>query len=217
MLNTETAFVPTIQAKPTDDLPLLYGTLTLDCSAWGGITDDQLIKLAKKHPTLRFERIGTQQLTITMGNHFDNQTKLSRLLGEIFFWNKTQNQSKGEILDSGGTYRFEDDSVKMPDISYLLKEELKGQPMKSFILVVPKLAVELVSTYDSLKDAQNKMQYYLTQGVQLGWLIIPAQQTTHVYKPQQPTTIIPFDQPLSGEDILVGFEIILAELFEGLE
>ena len=179
------------------------------------LTGDVLVELSAKNPLFRFETEGTSILLVTsMSNHENNQGNLTSLLGELFFWNKTKNDNKGKLYDSGGSVEFQDGSIKMPDITYILRTRLEGQPKDKVILIVPDFVVEYVSTFDSLKEAKQKMEFYMANGVVLGWLIVPREEKTYIYKPNNEVTSKNFSEELSGEDVLPAFRIVLAEIFE---
>ncbi|HAS46868.1 MAG TPA: hypothetical protein DCS93_40660 [Microscillaceae bacterium] len=60
---------------------------------------------------------------------------------------------------------------------------------------------------------KQKLAYAYQNGVQLGWLINPDEQKTYIYRPNQsPETIEGFDQKLSGDGVLNGFEFDLGVL-----
>ncbi|GAA6615204.1 hypothetical protein NUACC26_009930 [Scytonema sp. NUACC26] len=50
--------------------------------------------------------------------------------------------------------------------------------------------VELRSSSDVLETLQTKMQEYMDNGVQLGWLINPQQQQVEVYRAGQSVEIL---------------------------
>ena len=60
------------------------------------------------------------------------------------------------------------------------------------------------------EDLQNKMQEYLDNGVQLGWLIEPEAKTVEIYRPEQPVEILNNPKTVSGENILPGFTLNLS-------
>lgn len=54
------------------------------------------------------------------------------------------------------------------------------------------------------------MQEYVANGVMLGWLINPKQEDVLIYRADGTISKhTNFDQPISGEDILPGFEFNL--------
>jgi Uma2 family endonuclease len=58
--------------------------------------------------------------------------------------------------------------------------------------------IELLSRTDSLNQLQEKMQEYLNNGLQLGWLINPQAQEVEIYRPNQVVEIVKLPTTLSG-------------------
>lgn len=73
--------------------------------------------------------------------------------------------------------------------------------------------MELVSETDDVEDAQAKMQEYLANGLQLGWLINPKAQQVIIYRPNQAPKVLQSPISLSGEDVLPGFILNLQPIF----
>jgi Uma2 family endonuclease len=65
--------------------------------------------------------------------------------------------------------------------------------------------IELRSRTDSLSQLQEKMQEYLNNGLQLGWLINPQSQQVEIHPPNQSIEIVQLPTILSGEKVLDGF------------
>lgn len=81
---------------------------------------------------------------------------------------------------------------------------------RPFVLV-PDLAVEVVSPTDRYSDIQKKVEGYLVDGVQLVWVVDPARRTVAVYQAGHFDTLAEKDT-LSAADILPGFSLPLADL-----
>lgn len=63
---------------------------------------------------------------------------------------------------------------------------------------------------DRLKKLKSKMQEYIKNGVQLGWLIDSSQQKTYIYRADGSEKVKDgLDKILSGENVLLGFELKL--------
>jgi len=75
--------------------------------------------------------------------------------------------------------------------------------------IAPDFVIELVSPSDlrnqRYEDLQAKLQEYLENGVQLGWLIEPSSQTVEIYRSGKAMEILTHPQRLSGENVLPGF------------
>jgi Uma2 family endonuclease len=70
----------------------------------------------------------------------------------------------------------------------------------------------LRSPIDSLKDLQEKMQEYMVNGAQLGWLIDRKNKRVEIYRPGKDVEILDNPVSLSGEDILPGFILQLQQI-----
>lgn len=84
--------------------------------------------------------------------------------------------------------------------------------LKKPSLIVPDLAVEIVSPNDSFSELQEKVDEYLERGVILIWIFDPQKKRVHVYRDDRRTTLGQGDV-LSGEDVLPGLEVRLVEVF----
>lgn len=87
--------------------------------------------------------------------------------------------------------------------------------LKKPALIVPDLAVEIVSPNDSFSDIETKVAEYLARGVALVWVIDPQKRRIYVYRDHARRTLAEGDS-LLGETVLPGFELALADLFKGL-
>ena len=84
---------------------------------------------------------------------------------------------------------------------------------RSFIQVVPDLAVEVVSPNDKAVKVERKIREYMGVGVPLLWVVYPDTQTARVHRPTNAEQAIPPGGYLDGEDVLPGFRLRLADLF----
>lgn len=80
--------------------------------------------------------------------------------------------------------------------------------------VVPELAVEVVSPSNRADEVMDKIRDYFAAGVQRVWVIYPRQRLAYVYDTPMTPRVIGPDGFFEGEDVLPGFRLPLAELFE---
>jgi Uma2 family endonuclease len=106
--------------------------------------------------------------------------------------------------------------MRAPDVAWISNERItKTTPedQKRFIHACPDFVIELLSESDYLTELQEKMTKYIKNGVRLGWLIDKKNKQVHIYRPSQNPVIQSFNTKLSGEDVLVGFELDLTQIF----
>ncbi|MFG6106758.1 Uma2 family endonuclease [Leptothoe sp. EHU-05/26/07-4] len=75
-------------------------------------------------------------------------------------------------------------------------EPLNPTEQQKFPPIAPDFVIELRSASDSLATLQTKMQEYQANGVCLGWLLNPQDQTVEIYRPRQPVEILKSPLPI---------------------
>ncbi|QMW01669.1 Uma2 family endonuclease [Spirosoma foliorum] len=176
-------------------------------------SDDELYAFCLANPELRIERDETGHIIIMPPTGLESSFTNGELFGEVRNWNR---QTKaGRTSESNGGYTLPDKSMRAPDVGWVSKERLMGvlpEELKKFAHVCPDFVIEVRSESDNLSELQAKMQKWLQNGVRLGWLVDPQVKTTTIYRPGQDPLIKPFTETLSGEDVLIGFTMNVAEV-----
>ncbi len=118
----------------------------------------------------------------------------------------------GRMYTAGTTFHLGDRVVK-PDVAFVSTERLpedrrKGSP------VPPDLAIEIVSPSDKHYDVTAKAFAYLKAGTRLVWVIEPVAKTVMVYRSETDSTVLNYEDTLTGEDVVPGFACPVAQLFE---
>jgi Uma2 family endonuclease len=65
-----------------------------------------------------------------------------------------------------------------------------------------------------LRIVQAKMQEYMANGAQLGWLIDPQQGRVYIYRANSPVELLENPPEISGDPVLPGFKLNLREIWE---
>ena len=107
------------------------------------------------------------------------------------------------------------DTVLAPDIGFVRQERvpLEGCP-KTFWPGPPDLAVEVVSPSDTVSEVEEKVQEYLQGGTRMVWVVNPKLQTVTVYCSLRDIRILTAKDTLDGLDIVPGFSLSVATIFE---
>jgi Uma2 family endonuclease len=84
---------------------------------------------------------------------------------------------------------------------------------KGWGTLVPDLVVEVVSTWDTNKQVQEKAKDWLDAGVRLLWIVYPDARTVHVHRPGQELRVLSEDGVLDGEEVVPGFSLPVGEIF----
>lgn len=178
------------------------------------MSDDEFFAFCQANPDLNIERNAQREIIImsptgTLSGHFN-----SYINAQLFQWN-TKHQL-GIVFDSSTGFTLPDQSVRSPDASWLSMQkwkQLTPDQQEKFAPVCPEFIVELKSKNDRLADLQDKMKSWLENGAQLGWLIVPEEETVHIYQAGQPIRQHQgFQTTLSADPVLPGFSLDLSKL-----
>jgi Uma2 family endonuclease len=182
------------------------------------VTPDQFEQLAYAEQTARMELSKDGELIIMSPTGGEAGRKNRRLTQQIGNW--TDQDGTGEAFDSSTVFTFPSGARRSPDVSWIKLDKWNALTLKEkqgFPPTVPDFVIELVSPSDlknqRYEDLQAKMQEYLDNGVQLGWLIEPSAKTVEIYRPGKPVEILNNPRTLSGENVLSGFVLDLSEIF----
>ncbi|HAX77556.1 MAG TPA: hypothetical protein DCY88_17395 [Cyanobacteria bacterium UBA11372] len=184
--------------------------VTLDLHPSLELTDEQFEKICQANRDLKLERTAKGDLVIMALTGGDTGRQNLRLTGQFWFWNQQSNS--GEGFDSSTGFRLPNGAIRSPDAAWVRLDRwqaLTSEQRQKFVPLCPDFVVELASPSDEVEDIREKMQEYLANGLQLGWLIDPATQTVEIYRPNQPIEILNQPATLSGENILPEFVLNL--------
>jgi Uma2 family endonuclease len=99
--------------------------------------------------------------------------------------------------------------TRAPDVSYY-----RARPRtRGIVRGAPDLAVEVLSPDEGPTEVQDKVAEYLAAGVPLVWVVDTAHEAVVSHRPEQPARVLGRTEELTGEDVLPGFRLPLAELW----
>ncbi|WP_020604334.1 Uma2 family endonuclease [Spirosoma spitsbergense] len=180
-------------------------------------SDDELYAFCLANPELHIERDENGHIIIMPPTGLESSFTNNDLQTEVSIWNR---QTKaGRTSESNGGYTLPDTSMRVPDVGWVSKERLISvvpEELKKFAHVCPDFVIEVPerrtgSESDNRKELENKMEKWIQNGVRLGWLVDPHNKTTTIYQPERKPETKPFAETLSGEDVLVGFTMNVAD------
>jgi Uma2 family endonuclease len=122
---------------------------------------------------------------------------------------------RGRVFDSSGGFFLTDGSVLSPDAAYVTAAQLVGltrDDVAHFLRLAPAFVVELLSVSDSLRQTAKKMDLWIANGVQLGWLIDPYSKQVHIYGPGS-LPRIEAENHVAGSEPVEGFVLDLEEVW----
>jgi Uma2 family endonuclease len=122
----------------------------------------------------------------------------------------------GLVAGEAGTIQLDINLVRIPDVAFFSLARIPGGeiPHEAIPLLVPDLAVEVISRSNTPKEMREKLQEYFEKGVRLVWFVRPKSRVVDVYKAPDRFTRLTASMRLDGGDVLPGFSVLVSELFE---
>jgi Uma2 family endonuclease len=106
------------------------------------------------------------------------------------------------------------DTVRGADVAFISNERLAQVQSQGYLDVAPELVVEIMSPDDRWSKVTEKLEEYFAAGVRTIWVADPRRQRVYVYHSLTEAERLTVEDKLSGGDVLPGFEVAVAELFE---
>jgi Uma2 family endonuclease len=190
--------------------PILFSRIRHDPPPGSGIVDD-VVRL-NDHEDRLYELVDGILVQKTVGVLESwIAMRIGRLVG-----NFNDPQNLGFVTGEGGTIQLDLGLVQIPDVSFFSLERIPGGeiPEEPIPLLVPDLAVEVISRSNTSKEMTEKLHEYFAKGVSLVWYVRPKTRVVDVYTATDSFTGLTASMRLDGGDVLLGFSIQVAELFE---
>jgi Uma2 family endonuclease len=179
------------------------------------ITQQQFKEIAAANRELRLEKTVTGELIIMPPTGGNTGRRNFNLVGQLYTWNE---QTKlGVAFDSSTAFHLPNGADRSPDAAWISRarwDSLTPEQQDDFPPLCPDFVIELRSKTDTLKELREKMQEYLNNGLQLGWLIDPKNKQVEIYRPLQNVEVLQSPTSLSGENVLPRFVLDLTPIFE---
>jgi len=188
-------------------------TISLDLAPFIQLSDEQFFELCRRNPELVIERSANGELQIITPTGGSSGRRNMALSGFLFLW--ARQDGTGVAFDSSTMFALPSGAMRSPDASWVHSDRwaaLSLAEQDGFPALCPDFVAEILSPTDSLAQTRSKLEEFLANGARLGWLIDPFRRVAEVYRPGRPVETVEEDAVLSGEDVLAGLTIAVAEL-----
>jgi len=122
--------------------------------------------------------------------------------------------SLGFVAGDNLDYVLDQGVILKPDVSFIAG---RFPPFPSYPTTAPDLSVEVISPSNTASEMLYKVDTYLQYGTRLVWIVDPETRVVVVYRKGEGQHLsalrLNINETLTGEDILSGFQLALADLF----
>ncbi|GAB2790863.1 Uma2 family endonuclease [Hymenobacter luteus] len=179
-------------------------------------SDEEFFQFCQDNRDLRLERTSDHEIIFMSPAGFLSSSYSAEVVFQLSLWNKQTRL--GRVGESSAAYVLPDKATLSPDASWFSQAAWARVPAElrnRFLPICPEFVVEVKSPSDRIPTLQAKMQQWLHNGTQLGFLLDCETETAWVYRPDQPAEELHgYDRHLSGEAVLPGFALDLRALRE---
>ena len=153
---------------------------------------------------------------VTIRNRF-HSIAMANLTTFLNIWRFALPEPRGQVVcgESGVRLPGETATLIGVDVAYVPPDVMVRQTDDTTLVEgVPALIVEILSPSDRLEEIDEMIAAYQTAGVPLIWIVDPRDRTVTIYRPGTEPTLVNAKQDLDGGDVLPGFRVPVARLFE---
>lgn len=136
--------------------------------------------------------------------------RLTYLLG-AFVYPRTLGVVYGE---TGFQIESDPDTVRAPDVAFLSRTRDVTHPVRGFGAFAPDLCVEILSPGDRVGAVMEKIAQWLNAGASLVWVIDADRRRGQIFRADGSIEVVGDQGSLSGEDVLPGFTVALADVVD---
>jgi Uma2 family endonuclease len=181
------------------------------------LSDEKLLAFCEANSGLEIESDADGSITI-MTPAGPESSELNQLLAtELKIWAR-QNHN-GTVFGPDLGIRFSDRVMRGPDVAWLsasrwdsYKQDSKDRP--GFLPFCPEFVVELRSRSDRASTIEAKMEFWMSRGAQLGWLVDPIRKLVMIYRPDCEPEILAQPEFILGDGPIAGFRIEMQEFWK---
>jgi Uma2 family endonuclease len=184
--------------------------ITLNLEPITQLTHEQFYELCMANKDVPMERSPSGELIIMTPLGGLSGKREADYITDLNIWNRQT--GLGEVFSSSTVFSLPGGGDRSPDAAWIKLERwesLTSEQQEKFPPICPDFVIELRSRTDGLKPLQQKMQEYLSCGLQLGWLINPQDRQVEIYRLGQEAEVLAYPVMLSGEAVLPGFELTI--------
>jgi len=179
------------------------------------MNDEEFFEFCQLNPELRIERTSEGDIIVMSPTGGKTGRRNAKLIARVTNW--AEQDATGQVFDSSTVFILPNSAGRSPDVCWVRNgrwNSLTAKEQEQFPPLCPDFVVELRSQSDSLKNLKEKMEEYIANGAQLGWLIDPVEHKVQIYRPDAAAEVLDDPKEVSGEPLLKGFVLDVQSLWD---
>ncbi len=181
------------------------------------LNDEELLAFCEANSGLEIESDADGSITV-MTPAGPESSRLNQILAAaLLLW--ARSNASGEVFVPDLGIRFSDKIMRGPDAAWLSADRWNAYKQASkdrsgFLPFCPEFVAELRSRSDRASKIEAKMEFWMSRGAQLGWLIDPMRKLVMIYRPDREPEIITQPDAMLGDGPIAEFRIDMQEFWK---
>ncbi|MDX6444576.1 MAG: hypothetical protein QOH71_1650 [Blastocatellia bacterium] len=179
------------------------------------MNDEEFFEFCQLNPELRIERTSGGDIIVMAPTGGKTGRRNARLIAAFGIW--AEKDGSGQFFDSSTEFILPNGAGRAPDLSWITNGRwlaLTEKQQEQFPPLCPNFVVELRSPTDQLETLRTKMEEYVANGAELGWLIDPLERKVYIFRPDMAPEVLEDPREVSGEPLLKGFVLDVQVLWD---
>jgi len=134
---------------------------------------------------------------------------------QLTAWAK-KHPKRGGVFGPDSGFFLPDGAMLGPDAAFVTAEQMRAltaEEKEHFFHLTPVFVIEVLSPSDSLRALKEKMEEWIANGAQLGWLIDPYERNVLIYEPGKKPFAATNDK-VTGTGPVEGFVLDLKAVWD---
>jgi Uma2 family endonuclease len=180
-----------------------------------GLTEEQYFDLCAKFDDYFVEYAADGTVILMPGTDPETSGSVAYVVRQLGDW--AERDGKGGISGPDGSFLLPDGARLEPDAAWFNKARWTAAkaaaPGKRVPVFAPEFVIEVRSPEQRARPQREKMEEYIANGVQLGWLIDPLEGRVTIYRPGREPEVLSNPTQVAGEGPVAGFVLKLDRIF----
>ena len=175
------------------------------------LTADEFLELYR-HRDGKFELVRGEVVEMEPPGEEHGEVALN--IGSSFHGYSRRSGAGRAGVETGHRLESDPDTVRGPDVYFSRSRRPGGRERGAgFVAGAPDIAVEVVSPYDTEAKVARQAGEYLAAGALRVWAVYPASRQVVVHRAGGGAVCYAGDDVITGEALLPGFSLSLADIF----
>ncbi|MGH9325475.1 MAG: Uma2 family endonuclease [Terriglobia bacterium] len=177
------------------------------------LNDDEFFQFCQTNRDLHIERSPNGEIIVMSpaGGYASFQSL--KVATQLDTW--ATRDGSGVAFDSSAGFRLPNGAIRSPDaawVSLARLKQLSHREKERFLPLCPDFVIEVASPSDDISELREKMKEYVSCGLRMGWLILPATTQAEIYTPDRIETL---NSPatIGAGPVLPGFKLELLSVW----